>query len=101
MTVPLPRAVMVEVTVGGRSYRFASPPEQEQRLRALAARVDALLNNMRGAEPHADRDRHMLLACLTLASDIADANDKLDAQVSAVTQFHRQLTERLSVLLNA
>ncbi len=93
------RAMMVDVNIGGRPYRFAAPPDQLERLKALAARVDALLNAMKQAEPNADRDRQMVLACLTMASDLDDAQLKLDGQATAVTQFHRQLADKLTALL--
>lgn len=93
------RAIPVDVTIGGRSYRFAAPADQIDRLKALSARVDALVDSMRQAEPGADRDRQMVLACLTMASDLDDAQLKLDGQATAVTQFHRQLTDKLTALL--
>jgi hypothetical protein len=41
----------------------------------------------------------MVLCCLTMASDLSEADGRLDEQASAVTQFHRQLTDKLSALL--
>jgi cell division protein ZapA (FtsZ GTPase activity inhibitor) len=92
--------VMLEVTIGGRSYRFASPTDQVNRLKSLSARVDALINDMKQADPNTDRDRHLILACLTMASDLADAQQRLDDQAAAVTNFNRGLAERLESLLN-
>ncbi len=97
MSRPLP----VDVTIGGKTYRFAAPPDQVERLQAIAARVDAVLNDIKTNEPHADRDRQTILCCLTLMSDLADAERKLDDQVSAVTQFHRMLADRLQGLIPA
>ncbi len=90
---------MVEVHIAGRSYRFASPSDQVNRLTSLAARVDALVNEMKQADPQTDRDRHLILACLTLASDVAEAQQRLDEQASAVTIFNRGLAERLETIL--
>ncbi len=101
MTQSTTRAVPVDVAIGGKTYRFAAPPDQVERLGALAARVDAALNEIKTNEPNADRDRQIILCCLTLMSDLADAEQKNDLQVSAVTQFHRQLAERLQNLLPA
>jgi cell division protein ZapA (FtsZ GTPase activity inhibitor) len=95
MSRPLP----VDMTIGGKSYRFAAPAEQVERLQALAARVDAVLNDIRHNEPQADRDRQTILCCLTLMSEVADMERKLDDQVGAVTQFHRLLADRLQGLL--
>lgn len=93
------RVLPVDVTIGGRSYRFAAPAEQLEHLKNLAARVDALFAETREGEPHAERDRLMVLCCLTMASDLAEAGTKLDDQASAVTQFHRQLADKLGALL--
>lgn len=95
MNRPLP----VDVQIAGKSYRFAAPPDQVERLQALAARVDAVLNDIKANEPQADRDRQAILCCLTLMSDVADAERKLDDQVGAVTQFHRMLADRLQGLI--
>jgi len=90
---------MCDLTIGGRSYRLATVDEQENRLRALAARVDAQLKELKEADPNIDRDRQLILACLQLASDLADAHAKLDGQAVAVTHFHRDVAQRLEQLL--
>jgi cell division protein ZapA (FtsZ GTPase activity inhibitor) len=91
--------IQVEVTIGARAYRFATPVGQESKLKALSARVDAMLAEIRAADPATDRDRQLILACLELASDLADAQQRLDAQATAVTHFHRAVNERLEKLL--
>lgn len=91
--------IQVEVTIGARAYRFAAPVEQEPKLKALAARVDAILTEIRTSDPATDRDRQLILACLELASDLADAHRKLDEQATAVTHFHRAVNERLEKLI--
>ncbi len=92
-------ALPVDITIGGRVYRFAAPADQLEHLQKLAARVDALFAETRAGEPNAERDRLMVLCCLTMASDLSEADGRLDEQASAVTQFHRQLTDKLSALL--
>lgn len=91
--------IQAEVIIGNRSYKFASPADQQTRLRALAARVDAMLNELKLADPNIDRDRQLILTCLQLSSDLSDAQQKLDDQAVAVTQFHRGLAERLEKLM--
>lgn len=91
--------IQMEVQIGGRGYRFATPAGQETRLKALAARVDALLADLKNTDPAVDRDRQLILACLQLSSDVADAHQKLDEQATAVTLFHRGVNERLEKLI--
>lgn len=92
---------LFDITIGGRNYRLAGQSGQETRLKALAARVDALVDELKSADPAIDRDRMLILTCLQLAADLADAHQKLDEQVTAVTHFHRNLSERLEKLLPA
>lgn len=94
-----PPILPVDVTIGGRSYRLAAPQGEGQRLKALAARVDAVLEDMKQSAGYVDRDRQLILTCLQLASSLDDAHSKLDAQATAVTHFHRRLSERLEKLL--
>ena len=60
-------AVQTSITVGGKEYRMAVPTSAESHVKALAARVDAMLADLRRADPEMDRDRQWLLACLELA----------------------------------
>lgn len=91
----------VDVTIGGRTYRLAAPAGQEARLKALAARVDAVVEDIRQGNSDIDRDRHLILTCLQLVSSLDDSHQKLDAQTMAVTHFHRRLSERLERMLDA
>jgi cell division protein ZapA (FtsZ GTPase activity inhibitor) len=88
-----------DLTIAGRTYKLAAPEGQENRLKALAARVDAMLSELKLADPNIDRDRQLILSCLQLAADLSEAHQKLDEQATAVTHFHRSLSERLEQLL--
>lgn len=89
----------LELTVGRRTYRVAAAKGDEMRLRGLAARVDALFTSILDADPSMDRDHTLFLTTLQLAAELAEHQAKLDDQATAVTRFHRQLTERLGRLL--
>lgn len=88
-----------DLTIAGRTYKLAASEGQETRLRGLAARVDAMLSELKLADPNIDRDRQLILTCLQLTADLAEAHQKLDDQATAVTHFHRNLSERLEQLL--
>ncbi len=89
----------IDLSIAGRTYRVVTEQAEETRLKALAARVDAMLNELKQADPDIDRDRQLILTCLQLMAELADSHNKLDLQASAVTHFHRTLAERLENLL--
>lgn len=88
-----------EVTIGGRLYRLSVPPAQAAHLRALALRVDAIVAELKAADAFMDRDQQLMLTCLQLAGDLHKAQTDLDETVSATGRLHRQLAERLEILL--
>lgn len=90
---------MCEITIGGRSYKLATTAGQENRLIGLSARIDAMLSELKLADPAIDRDRQLILTCLQLMADLSEAHQKLDEQATAVTHFHRNLADRLEQLL--
>ncbi|TKW61456.1 MAG: cell division protein ZapA [Blastochloris viridis] len=92
-------SAMIDLTIGGRTYRLATSTGDETRLKALAARVDAMLNELKQADPNIDRDRQLILTCLQLMAELSEAHTKLDDQATAVTYFHRTLAERLETLI--
>lgn len=90
---------LVELLIAGRSYKIATPSGEETRLKALASRVDAMLQELKLSDQNIDRDRQLILTCLQLVAELAEAHQKLDDQATAVTHFHRTLTDRLETLL--
>jgi cell division protein ZapA len=91
---------MAEVTlaIGGRSYTIACRDGGEDHLRALAARVDAKVEEARSAVGTANEVRQLLFAALLLADDIsdavsnaapvpADASDTVDALASLAARM--------------
>ena len=90
---------LIELLIAGRTYKLSTAAGEETRLRALSARLDAMLQELKHADPNIDRDRQLILTCLQLVADLAEAHQKLDDQATAVTQFHRTLADRLENLL--
>ena len=94
-------SIMIDLPIAGRTYRVATASGEETRLKALAARVDAMLNELKHADPNIDRDRQLILTCLQLMAELSEAHNKLDAQATAVTYFHRTLADRLENLISS
>jgi cell division protein ZapA len=68
---------MAEVTlaIGGREYSVACRDGGEEHLRSLAKRVDAKVNEARGAVGTASEVRQLLFAALLLADDLAESTN--------------------------
>lgn len=66
---------MAEVTlaIGGREYSVACRDGGEEHLRSLAKRVDAKVEEARGAVGTASEVRQLLFAALLLADDLAES----------------------------
>lgn len=66
---------MAEVTlaIGGREYSIACRDGGEEHLRNLAKRVDAKVDEARGAVGTASEVRQLLFAALLLADDLAES----------------------------
>jgi cell division protein ZapA (FtsZ GTPase activity inhibitor) len=94
-------ALPTTIVIAGKDYRLMVPPGEEARIKALSARVDAMVAEMRQADPGIDRDRMLVLTCLQLAADMATAQEQTDTSSAAISRFHRQLADRLESLLNA
>ena len=92
-------STLIDLPIGGRTYRVAISAGEDTRLKALASRLDAMLQELKLADPNIDRDRQLVLTCLQLVAELSDAHQKLDDQATAVTHFHRNLTDRLERLL--
>lgn len=69
----------VSVTIGGRAYRLACNEGEEQHLVALAAQVDAKITEMRGAFGEIGDQRLVVMAALTIADQLSEANRNLAA----------------------
>lgn len=63
----------VEITVNGRGYNVTCDDGQEERLQRLAAEVDARVRDLAARIGQIGDARLMLLASLTLADDLAEA----------------------------
>lgn len=92
-------STLIDLTIAGRTYKLATTAGEETRLKALASRLDAMLQELKLSDPNIDRDRQLIVTCLQLVADLAEAHQKLDDQATAVTHFHRSLADRLETLL--
>ena len=69
----------VNVTINGRQYRMACEEGQETRLLRLAESLEARVENLRGKFGEIGDARLTVMAALTVADELADANQKIRA----------------------
>ena len=107
----------VVVTIGGKTYRMACDAGQEDHLRALAERFDALMGQLRDSFDGVGDDRLTVMTGIMILDQLGDAEERLktlearpangsagredgdaDARVAEIASRVERLTERLRTL---
>lgn len=91
---------MAEVTlaIGGREYSVACRDGGEEHLRSLARRVDAKVEEARGAVGTASEVRQLLFAALLLADDLAEGANAASAAPTVSTSHDPATLQALLAL---
>lgn len=90
----------VAVSIGGRVYRVACNEGEEPHLEALARQVDGKIDEIRGAFGEIGDQRLVVMAALTFADELSEAERRIDALEKRVAESAdieaaaRQETER-------
>jgi cell division protein ZapA len=69
----------INVTINGRQYRMACEEGQETRLLRLAESLESRVENLRGKFGEIGDARLTVMAALTIADELADANQRIRA----------------------
>ena len=69
----------VNVKIGGRLYRMACADGEEEHLAALAARVDAKIDELRGSFGEIGDTRITVMAALTVVDQLGEAERRIAA----------------------
>ena len=69
----------VNVKIAGRVYRMACADGEEQHLAGLAARLDGKISELRGAFGEIGDTRITVMAALTIADDLGEAERRIAA----------------------
>lgn len=89
----------VEISLNGRPYAVACEDGQEQRLREIAAYVDAKMNALSVAKPTAAETQIMVLALLTMADQIFDLRSELAKSRTGGTGADTAVEERFAMAI--
>lgn len=85
--------------IGNRTYKVNVEEGQEQRLAAVAARVDQTVGQLRQALGNdIDRDRLLVLAAITIADELHDLKGRQETERHTLVSFHANLADRLDAL---
>lgn len=75
----------VNVTINGRQYRMACEEGQETRLLRLAESLESRVENLRGKFGEIGDARLTVMAALTIADELVDANQQIRALQEELT----------------
>jgi len=70
----------VSVTIDNRKYRLACSEGEETRLEKLAAMIDGKIAELRGAFGEIGDQRLVVMAALTIADRLTEAQDEIEAE---------------------
>ena len=88
----------VTVSVGGRNYAVACGDGQEDRVRALAARIDAEAKSFAAAGPSVSEARLLLMSALMIADKLEEA----ESSATSATLHSEEINgDELSAALDA
>lgn len=79
----------VTVTIAGKTYRMACADGEEQHLEALAAIFDAKIEEMRTAAGEIGDMRLHVMAAITLADEMREAQGRLEALEAELAELRR------------
>jgi cell division protein ZapA len=85
----------VSVMIAGRPYRMACGEGEEEHLQGLARRLDGKIADLRGAFGEIGDQRITVMAALTIADDLAEAEKRIAALRADIAALHdeRQAAE--------
>ncbi len=87
-------ASSVQVTIAGRSFRIACAPGEEEHLGALAAQIDARIENMRGSFGEIGNQRLTVMAAITLADELVESRRRTADLEAEVAELQRTVAEK-------
>ncbi len=83
----------VNVSIAGRTYRMACDDGEEAHLEQLAARLDSKITELRGHFGEIGDQRITVMAALTIADDLGDAERRIaDLQATLDTSRRAEAT---------
>lgn len=82
----------VQVNIDGKLYRMACDDGQEEHLRALADKLNGKVSDMKVAFGEIGDMRLTVMAAITLADELAEANERLahmESEIARLSAVHQ------------
>lgn len=89
----------VSVTIGGRTYRLACEPGQEERLGGLARAIEEKIDELRKSFGEVGDQRLVVMAALSVADEAAEAQQKLVEAEAQNLELRRETASLRSLAL--
>ncbi len=80
----------VNVRIAGRQYRMACSDGEEEHLKGLAARLDGKIDELRGSFGEIGDSRITVMAALTIADQLSEAERRLAALEGEIDRLRGQ-----------
>ena len=80
----------VAVTIGGRAYRLACEPGQEERLEALARAIDEKIAELKKTLGEIGDQRLVVMAALSVADEAVEAQQRLTELEAQNVELRRE-----------
>jgi cell division protein ZapA len=77
----------IKIEVNGRSYRMGCRDGEEARVQTLAAEINKIVHEMRGANKLVPDDRLFLMAAIMMADQLWDTRDELQRALKQLADF--------------
>ena len=89
----------LDITLLGKEYRIACPPEERESLQSAAQLLDARMRGIRGDNKMAAFDRIAVIAALNLAAEVHAFRRELDGRDGELSRGIADLNRKLESLL--
>jgi len=86
----------VAVTIGGRAYRLACEPGQEERLEALARAIDEKIAELKKTLGEIGDQRLVVMAALSVADEAVEAQQRLTELEAQNVELRREAANQRS-----
>jgi cell division protein ZapA (FtsZ GTPase activity inhibitor) len=87
----------IDLSIAGRSYKLAAEPAQVPRLKAVASRINDVMEKI-NAGGSLERDRQFVLTLLTLVDDLITLEQEKATRDQTLEAFHTHIASRLEKL---
>ncbi|MGA0806823.1 MAG: cell division protein ZapA [Pseudohongiellaceae bacterium] len=91
----------VTITLLGREYQIACPPDEEEALRKSARYLDKQMEQVKGRSSSLGYEKIAVLAALNITHDLLKQNHQANASETDSLRELRQIEQKIDAVLHA